>query len=548
MADVNEEAGKLASLEQIMNGSDARVSQFSYSMDSYEEETAESINGTAQYDYSKGNNIPLGTPDALDTNVTTLVKGLRAQASSITRSVVNHFFGRVSFNLNKIHEWFARFLGFYREDLRKNCNLWSPTTAYQKDDVCFTLSAGADGSVSLRTWIALTDIAAGAEPGRAGSAGWASASGYDLIVAQSVKAVSVSADSVTAGTLDATNLLTEGLVKTANIAAGAVMSSRIADGAVGTPKIADKAVTAAKIADGAVGTEQIADGAVTADKLAEGIISDGAIADGAVTTEKLADGAVTAEKISAPLSLPVTVKGADGTTQVQSMEAGAGVTNVTVDAAGNRTLTLGTDDQLTFGANGKLQAEDSVQHIIGAEVLAGEFYFRNVKNGANQVPIKNVFYDIEVHKTYAKSHLYVPIFNTNGIMNNAIGTYWYIYLDNIEDNIPKIYDLHLLDSGKYKKVAIQVIADGLQETGSQLPAPVMGFIKKDNIVLYGSYAYVDNSSINAANLGAASFIPVAEYQGSIEIGVCVPGTNGASEYGDTTFGLHVYQTYLAEED
>ena len=57
--------------------------------------------GVTDYDFERPNNIPVATAETLKVNETILTKGFRSQASSVTRMLVNHFFGRVSYNLNK---------------------------------------------------------------------------------------------------------------------------------------------------------------------------------------------------------------------------------------------------------------------------------------------------------------------------------------------------------------------------------------------------------------------------------------------------------------
>ena len=60
--------------------------------------------GVLNYDFNRANNIPVGTPEILNVNDTILTKGYRARSSSITRMLLNHFFGRTSYNLNKISD------------------------------------------------------------------------------------------------------------------------------------------------------------------------------------------------------------------------------------------------------------------------------------------------------------------------------------------------------------------------------------------------------------------------------------------------------------
>lgn len=77
---------------------DNRVANFAYKDAAYSKDQA---NGTSTYNPANNNNIPSASADTLNTNPTVLSEGFRSQASVLTRMLVNHFFGRVSYNLNK---------------------------------------------------------------------------------------------------------------------------------------------------------------------------------------------------------------------------------------------------------------------------------------------------------------------------------------------------------------------------------------------------------------------------------------------------------------
>lgn len=78
-----------------------KVARFSYTDTAY---TNNDANGVDTYDFNHEQNIPNPNTSILKVNSTVLDKGYRSQASSITRMLVNHFFGRVSYNLNKIND------------------------------------------------------------------------------------------------------------------------------------------------------------------------------------------------------------------------------------------------------------------------------------------------------------------------------------------------------------------------------------------------------------------------------------------------------------
>jgi microcystin-dependent protein len=84
-----------------------KVVNFAYTNKAY---TDNDVNGVDVYDYNNENNIPTNNPDVIKVNPTVITKGYRAQASSITRMLVNHIFGRVSYNLNKTTDLFTSLL------------------------------------------------------------------------------------------------------------------------------------------------------------------------------------------------------------------------------------------------------------------------------------------------------------------------------------------------------------------------------------------------------------------------------------------------------
>ena len=78
-----------------------KVARFAYTDEAY---TTNDANGVAEYDVNKAQNIPTADASVLKVNETVLSKGYRAQASSVTRMLLNHFFGRMSYNLNKVND------------------------------------------------------------------------------------------------------------------------------------------------------------------------------------------------------------------------------------------------------------------------------------------------------------------------------------------------------------------------------------------------------------------------------------------------------------
>ena len=105
MSSLIEDLDNIKGLENGLVGN--KVANFSYEDSAY---TNNQVNGVDDYNVSRAQNIPNANASILKVNATVLAKGFRAQASSITRMLVNHFFGRVSYNLNKIHDNFSSFL------------------------------------------------------------------------------------------------------------------------------------------------------------------------------------------------------------------------------------------------------------------------------------------------------------------------------------------------------------------------------------------------------------------------------------------------------
>lgn len=74
------------------------VTNFAYTSTAFDEDDA---NGVTVFDPEADNNIPVSTNEIIKLNPFVTNKGLRDQASSFPRMFINHFFGRVSYNLNK---------------------------------------------------------------------------------------------------------------------------------------------------------------------------------------------------------------------------------------------------------------------------------------------------------------------------------------------------------------------------------------------------------------------------------------------------------------
>lgn len=99
MGTLNEDLLAIKTVEDTLIAN--KVANFAYTDEAY---TNNNANGVTEYNVNNAQNIPVGTPSIMKVNPTILTKGWRAQASSITRMLMNHFLGRISYNLNKVND------------------------------------------------------------------------------------------------------------------------------------------------------------------------------------------------------------------------------------------------------------------------------------------------------------------------------------------------------------------------------------------------------------------------------------------------------------
>ena len=78
-----------------------KVCNFAYDDTAFEDDTTTGANGVSVYNYNNHNNIPVKDVSVLKVNPTIISKGFRSQVSTLSRMLLNHIFGRVSYNLNK---------------------------------------------------------------------------------------------------------------------------------------------------------------------------------------------------------------------------------------------------------------------------------------------------------------------------------------------------------------------------------------------------------------------------------------------------------------
>ena len=78
-----------------------KMSKFAYTEKAYNDNDAA---GVDSFNFEAEQNIPSDKISVLQTNETVILKGFTAQASVVPRVLFDHFFGRASYNLNKVHD------------------------------------------------------------------------------------------------------------------------------------------------------------------------------------------------------------------------------------------------------------------------------------------------------------------------------------------------------------------------------------------------------------------------------------------------------------
>lgn len=104
MGTLNEDLTGIKAVEDKLTAN--KVANFAYTDHAYNNPLTEA-DGVTVYDVNHEQNIPVSDPTVLNVNETVLSKGWRSQASAITRMLMNHFLGRVSYNLNKLNDNFS---------------------------------------------------------------------------------------------------------------------------------------------------------------------------------------------------------------------------------------------------------------------------------------------------------------------------------------------------------------------------------------------------------------------------------------------------------
>jgi hypothetical protein len=122
----------IAAIRAIMTRLDAnRASKFSYTDPAFDNDQ---IEGVSAFDVNSEQNIPL--EGYTNFNETVRGKGVRTQGASLPRMGLNHFFGRTSYNLNKLIQKLSLWMDIDIAARAHNAAEYDPEAPYKTNDVC----------------------------------------------------------------------------------------------------------------------------------------------------------------------------------------------------------------------------------------------------------------------------------------------------------------------------------------------------------------------------------------------------------------------------
>lgn len=102
--------------------------------------TDDGIEGHNEYSDNNANNIPLA--DGTQLSLQEIEKGFRDNISTLSRAFLTHFFGRSSYNINRMRTLLSDVLETGKADYAHNFRMWDSTAVYSEDDVCFVVANG----------------------------------------------------------------------------------------------------------------------------------------------------------------------------------------------------------------------------------------------------------------------------------------------------------------------------------------------------------------------------------------------------------------------
>ena len=135
--DYNEQLDESIASERKLTLTSGKVANFGYNDTAY---ACDNVAGVATYNYSQDQNVPLGEAGVLNTTSDLLAKGVRSQASSLTRMTINHFFGRTSYNVNKLADHLLSLFRTVKNFIKESDTSWSATTEYEVGDLVYFIT------------------------------------------------------------------------------------------------------------------------------------------------------------------------------------------------------------------------------------------------------------------------------------------------------------------------------------------------------------------------------------------------------------------------
>lgn len=146
--DVREDLHNLITLENANNTglTNNKVINFAYTNEAYTEGSTYNPASVDSYNPNNTNNIPSASSDVMHIEAEVLNKGLRDNATSLAKETVNHFFGRVSFNLNKAHDWLLRLMNIFDVFMTDSVCVWNTYTTYEIGQVVCVLDNNGHGT------------------------------------------------------------------------------------------------------------------------------------------------------------------------------------------------------------------------------------------------------------------------------------------------------------------------------------------------------------------------------------------------------------------
>ena len=99
MSTITQDLQSIKTVEDTLTSN--KVARFAYTQQAYTDNDA---NGVTEYNPNQEQNIPVADASVMKVNSSILNLGWRTQASALTRMLMNHFLGRISYNLNKVND------------------------------------------------------------------------------------------------------------------------------------------------------------------------------------------------------------------------------------------------------------------------------------------------------------------------------------------------------------------------------------------------------------------------------------------------------------